>query len=114
MMSIHPQADYSSPRERNVHEVSDRMHSDNEWSCQVSLHFTVDDHGRPLLKARYDPFGEPIKEKSKVEERIRRAQFAILNPKMNPLSFLDAPIDSIAQGLNALSFSSHNDTRFSF
>jgi len=81
--------------------------SGKEWSCQVSLRFTVDNHGRALPKTRHDPFGEPIKDKSKVEERIRRAQFAILNPKMNPLSFLNSPIDSIAHGLNALSFSSN-------
>src|SRR5258706_9220856 len=107
MIPIHPQVDYSSPRERNVHEECTLSSSGNEWSCQVSLRFTVDDHGSVLLKTRHEPFGEPIKDKSKVEERIRRAQFAILNPKMNPLSFLNAPIDSIAHGLDGLSFSSN-------
>ena len=48
-----------------------------------------------------------MKDKSKVEDRIRRAQFAILNPKMNPLSFLNAPISSISNGPNDLSFSSN-------
>jgi len=81
--------------------------SGNEWSCQVSLRFTVDDHGRSLPETRFEDFGEPIKDKSKVEERIRRAQFAILNPKVNPLSFLNAPIGGIMNGLNALSFSSN-------
>ena len=42
-----------------------------------------------------------------VEERIRRAQFAILNPKRVPLSFLNAPLNSIANDLDALSFSSN-------
>ena len=42
-----------------------------------------------------------------VEERIRRAQFAILNPKRDPLSFLNAPLDGIVNDLDALSFSSN-------
>jgi len=67
----------------------------------------VDDQGRALPKTRFETFGEPIKDKSMVEERIRRAQFAILNPKLDPLKFLNAPIDGIANSLGALSFSSN-------
>jgi hypothetical protein len=42
-----------------------------------------------LGQARNDPFGPIIYDKSKVEERIRRAQLAILNPKVAPASFLE-------------------------
>ena len=37
------------------------------------------------------PFGPVIKDKSQVEERIRRAQRAILRPSQNPDMFLSGP-----------------------
>jgi len=46
------------------------------WKCKVSLH--VFENG----KVRNEPFGDVITDKSLVEERIRRAQRAILNPKI--------------------------------
>lgn len=52
-------------------------------------------------------FGELIKDKAEVEERIRRAQFAILNPKRDPSSFLNAPLSSLANDMWTLSFSSN-------
>ena len=38
--------------------------------------------------ARVIPFGDPISSKSDVEERIRQAQCAILNPSMGHKTFL--------------------------
>lgn len=55
----------------------------------MSLRFTTDDYGQPLGQARNEPFGEPIFDKAKVEERIRRAQRAILNPSTRPREFLE-------------------------
>ncbi|KAF8181829.1 P-loop containing nucleoside triphosphate hydrolase protein [Pholiota molesta] len=63
--------------------------SDAPWQCIVSLRFITDANGQPLGQARNDPFGPIIYDKSKVEERIRRAQLAILNPKVAPASFLE-------------------------
>ena len=37
------------------------------------------------------PFGQVIKVKGQVEERIRRAQRAILHPSKNPDTFLSGP-----------------------
>lgn len=34
------------------------------------------------------PFGPPITDKNEVEDRIRRAQLAVLNPSKDPLEFL--------------------------
>ncbi|KIL62474.1 hypothetical protein M378DRAFT_199179 [Amanita muscaria Koide BX008] len=62
--------------------------SEKPWECIPSLRFTTDVKGQPLGQARNVPFGSPIYERSKVEERIRRAQRAILNPSRSPDEFL--------------------------
>lgn len=54
--------------------------STSPWQCIVSLRFVVDSTGQPLGQARNQQFGDVIRDKSKVEDRIRRAQLAILNP----------------------------------
>ncbi|KAJ7829557.1 P-loop containing nucleoside triphosphate hydrolase protein [Mycena leptocephala] len=63
--------------------------SDAPWNCTVELRFISDKKGQPLGQARNEPFGDPIFDKSAVENRIRRAQRAILNPSKPVLSFLD-------------------------
>jgi hypothetical protein len=52
------------------------------------------------------PFGPLITDKSDVEDRIRRAQLAILNPSKEPSGFL-GPLGQIDGGTkNEMSFSS--------
>ncbi|KAF9479395.1 hypothetical protein BDN70DRAFT_878878 [Pholiota conissans] len=63
--------------------------SDDPWQCIVSLRFITDADGQPLGQARNERFGSIIHNKSEVEERIRRAQLAILNPKVPAKTFLD-------------------------
>ena len=63
--------------------------SDSPWQCIVSLRFITDAKGQLLGQARNEVFGSVIYEQSEVEERIRRAQKAILNPKKPPKDFLD-------------------------
>ncbi|CAA7260359.1 unnamed protein product [Cyclocybe aegerita] len=63
--------------------------SDGPWKCIVSLRFTTDAFGQPLGQARNEIFGGVIYDKSKVEDRIRRAQKAILNPQRSFKDFLD-------------------------
>jgi hypothetical protein len=55
-------------------------YSEDKWKCLVSLRFTTDAKGQPLGQARNEPFGDVIYDKTEVEDRIRRAQKAILNP----------------------------------
>jgi hypothetical protein len=55
----------------------------------VSLRFTTDDTGQPLGQARNESFGPTIYNKIEVEERIRRAQRAILNPGTPYRQFLE-------------------------
>ncbi|OBZ65815.1 Interferon-induced GTP-binding protein Mx [Grifola frondosa] len=72
-------------------------YSSDPWQCIVSLHFLTDELGRSLGKPRIESFGQIIFHKTEVEERIRRAQRAILNPSTNYHKFLDGedadPID---------------------
>jgi len=58
--------------------------SDSPWKCTVSLRRTTDGH------VHDESFGDPIFEnaKSEVEDRIRRAQLAILNPSKPSKEFL--------------------------
>ncbi|KAF9442902.1 hypothetical protein P691DRAFT_797792 [Macrolepiota fuliginosa MF-IS2] len=64
-------------------------HSTSPWKCVVSLRFTTDARGQPLGQSRNESFGPVIYDKKEVEDRIRRAQLAILNPDRSPTSFLD-------------------------
>jgi GTP-binding protein EngB required for normal cell division len=52
---------------------------DGEWKCVVSLRFITDDKGLPLAQVHDEPFGATIYDPNEVEERIRRAQRAILS-----------------------------------
>ncbi|KAL4066187.1 P-loop containing nucleoside triphosphate hydrolase protein [Scleroderma citrinum] len=63
-------------------------HSETPWTCAVKLHFIADKQGAPT-RARVVPFGDTISAKADVEERIRRAQRAILNPSTDPKTFLE-------------------------
>jgi hypothetical protein len=63
--------------------------SDSPWKCTVELHFITDKNGQSLGQPRNEAFGDPIFDKSEVEDRIRRAQRAILNPSKPPRTFLE-------------------------
>jgi len=67
--------------------------SEGQWQCTVSLRFITDPIGQPLGQARNQPFGDIIYDKGKVEERIRRAQRAILNPGKPAKHFLEGDDD---------------------
>jgi hypothetical protein len=64
-------------------------YSAEPWKCLVSLRFLKDEHGQSLGQVRNEPFGPPIFKKEQVEDRIRRAQLAILNPKRDYRKYLD-------------------------
>ena len=51
----------------------------------------TDASGQPLGQIRSEPFGPPMSDKAEVEERIRRAQRAVLNPSTPPRDFLEGP-----------------------
>ncbi|OCH91060.1 hypothetical protein OBBRIDRAFT_551710 [Obba rivulosa] len=75
-------------------------HSEDQWQCTVSVQFLA--NGMP----REEVFGNPISIKSEVEDRIRRAQRAILNPGVPDLyRYLNSAEDDTTQ--TDLSFSSN-------
>ncbi|KAJ3504231.1 hypothetical protein NLJ89_g8043 [Agrocybe chaxingu] len=78
--------------------------SDSPWQCIVSLRFITDSSGQPLGQARNQPFGKVIFDKTEVEERIRRAQRAILNPNRPMKHFLEDDEDDSTED-SQLSFS---------
>ncbi|KAJ7775530.1 P-loop containing nucleoside triphosphate hydrolase protein [Mycena metata] len=63
--------------------------SETPWKCIVELRFITDKNGQTLGQPRTEPFGDPILDKAEVEDRIRRAQRAILNPSKPYRSFLE-------------------------
>lgn len=63
-------------------------YSPDPWKCTVSLRITTDAKGQPLGQSKNETFGDPISDKKEVEDRIRRAQLAILNPGKPANSFL--------------------------
>ncbi|OBZ65896.1 Interferon-induced GTP-binding protein Mx2 [Grifola frondosa] len=65
-------------------------YSTEPWKCVVSLRFITDEHGQDLGQFRNETFGDPIFDKAKTQDRIRRAQLAILNPSTDFHHFLEA------------------------
>ncbi|KAF7341477.1 hypothetical protein MVEN_01885000 [Mycena venus] len=63
-------------------------HSTAPWKCIVELRFLTDKDGHALGQPCTETFGDPIFDKSQVEERIRRAQRAILHPSTISRNFL--------------------------
>ncbi|KIK82818.1 hypothetical protein PAXRUDRAFT_832134 [Paxillus rubicundulus Ve08.2h10] len=76
-------------------------HSDYPWKCIVKLHFSTDPKG-VSIPVRLVLFGAPITSKSLVEDRIRRAQRAILNPSVDSNKYLHG--DNVSDE-NEVSFS---------
>ncbi len=74
--------------------------------CVVSLRMVTDENGVDLPQPYRVEFGDPIFDKPLVTERIRRAQYAILNPNTPTRRFLEASLDSL-EG-RELSFSSNS------
>jgi hypothetical protein len=69
------------------------------------LQYVVDEDGQSLGQPRTENFGDVIFDQSQVEERIRRAQRAILNPSALAKRYLDSEEDD--GRMNELTFS-HN------
>ncbi|KAF7428945.1 hypothetical protein PC9H_008182 [Pleurotus ostreatus] len=79
--------------------------SSSDWTCIVTLRFTTDVNGQTLGQPRTIVFGPAITDKSNVEERIRRAQRAILNPGTSYQIFLDGDDEDLPK--SELTFSTN-------
>ncbi|OCH91056.1 hypothetical protein OBBRIDRAFT_812350 [Obba rivulosa] len=83
-------------------------YSTDSWQCIIRLRFETDAQGGTLEEVRNITFGEIIYDKEEVEERIRRAQRAILNPSTAWRHFLedddeDVPNPELRFSLNCVS-----------
>lgn len=58
------------------------------WQCQVLLRIETDASGNKVT-AKEVPFGPMLYDKSELEEMLRRAQLAVLNPSLPPSFFED-------------------------
>ncbi|EKM56235.1 uncharacterized protein PHACADRAFT_207519 [Phanerochaete carnosa HHB-10118-sp] len=61
--------------------------SDRPWQCQILLRREVDGNGRQIYPVQEERFGPVLHDKAELEEMIRRAQLAILNPGVAKGSF---------------------------
>ncbi|KAG1731844.1 P-loop containing nucleoside triphosphate hydrolase protein [Suillus paluster] len=82
--------------------------SEEAWKCIVKLHITTGPSGQPCDVTNVS-FGPPITNKADVEDRIRRAQRAILNPSIDAQKFLyDSELDERTAEQAELSFSKNS------
>ena len=66
-----------------------RLHQQNQpWRCKVSLRRDSDENGLPITDIQEVQFGDIIHEAVDLEDRLRRAQKAILNPSIDYANFL--------------------------
>ncbi|SPO39909.1 uncharacterized protein PSFLO_05390 [Pseudozyma flocculosa] len=70
---------------------------DEPWQCLVKLRLEKDVDGALLKDIKETPFGQPINDRALVEERLRRAQLAVLNPSSDSTTFLSAHCDLSAK-----------------
>lgn len=77
------------------------------WHCQVRLRFETDVNGKPLHQVQEIPFGLVLYSTAELENRLLRAQRAILNPDKDYRDFLAGDSSAVATGGNQLPFSSN-------
>ena len=79
-----------------------RLTRDSEWSCRVYLRRVSASGGHNAFGQNKEPFGDRITDKDRLEDRVLRAQLAILNPNISSETFLYPGVD--LSGPSELSF----------
>lgn len=77
------------------------------WHCQVLLRRETDRNGKPLLDIHEIPFGDVIHSTTQLEDRLRRAQLAILNPDTSAEVILSVKESDLQNYPRQLPFSSN-------
>ena len=72
-------------------------YSSRPWQCQVLLRRETDEFGNKF-PAKEIPFGRLLRDKTQLEEMLRRAQLAILNPSLPSSFFEDFDTKSLKAG----------------
>ncbi|KAJ3559507.1 hypothetical protein NM688_g311 [Phlebia brevispora] len=73
------------------------IHSNRPWQCQVLLRKETDENGNKI-PAKEVPFGPLLHDKTQLEEMLRRAQLAVLNPSVSPSLFENFDTKSLKPG----------------
>ncbi|PWN34203.1 uncharacterized protein FA14DRAFT_173905 [Meira miltonrushii] len=81
------------------------FNASEEWSCVVTLRIDRDASNQPLEKPSIVKFGPALTKSDEVQERIKAAQRAILNPDKDPLSFIGSKVEADQAPENQISFS---------
>jgi len=68
------------------------------WQCIVYLRFSHDRQHQSLEQVTNPQFGEVMYDRTEVEERIRRAQRAVLNPELPLDYFLNGGVATAENG----------------
>ncbi len=75
------------------------------WSCQVYLRWEFQTTGERQDEVKEVTFGSLLTDKKDVELMLRRAQAAVLNPKIHQSKFLDKSENDLKRVKNGLQFS---------
>ena len=75
--------------------------SDRPWQCQVLLRREIDENDWQL-QTREEPFGPLLHKQSELEQMIRHAQLAILNPGLPSAFFETLDTKSLSPGTRPL------------
>ncbi|KAK7040880.1 hypothetical protein VNI00_009476 [Paramarasmius palmivorus] len=81
------------------------------WSCRISIREEYDGQGKRLDEIKEQPFGDIITNKSEVEPALRRAQFAVLNPKVQRQAILASSVDRLPELVASTSTKSSSFSR---
>ena len=79
--------------------------SSGPWSCRISIRLEYDSVGKRLDEISETAFGSIITDKSDVENALRLAQFAVLNPQVPFEKFSSLRAPEMVQGRSLLKFS---------
>ncbi|KAK1234389.1 hypothetical protein PQX77_002427 [Marasmius sp. AFHP31] len=82
--------------------------SSGDWCCRIYIRTEYNAGGKSLDEVKEVPFGRSITDKSKVEDAIRKAQFAVLNPGVKHEAILSSDVGnlpSLVSGKSPLPFS---------
>lgn len=81
--------------------------SDDPWRCDVYLRFKYDSYNRPLTGGQKQDmaFGGTLHTREEVQDRVRRAQLAILNPKLDDPNFPHSFLTSEPPSQSEITFS---------
>ena len=74
------------------------QNSPEPWKCQVLLRFEKDENGQPNQDVHEIKFGPVLTDKSQLEEMLRRAQLAVLNPSVPYSSFVNLDTSKLTPG----------------